>query len=89
MLKEPTKHHALHLATIRERCTKNPHQILKNYHAGKLQKQAEQNDTQIQMESLSSLEKMEENNDVSVDTEKKKGMFTGLFGNKKASKFAV
>ncbi len=91
MLKDPSKHHAVHLATIRDRCAKNPAQILKNYHIGKLQKQAEKKDDQIPMEALSSLEKIEDNPGANIDSDSnKKSVFSGLFtSNKKASKFAV
>ena len=31
LIEDPTKHHAVHLATLREKCAKNPLKILKHY----------------------------------------------------------
>jgi small-conductance mechanosensitive channel len=31
LINEPTKHHAVHLATLREKCAKNPLKLIKHY----------------------------------------------------------
>lgn len=96
LLKEPTKHHAIHLATLRDLCAKSPLKIMKEYsssyvlpikntsHAKKEVKD------DFSKEKLTNLDALEDVAEPAATDEGESGWSNLFFkSNSKASKFAV
>jgi hypothetical protein len=99
LLKEPTKHHALHLATLRDLCAKSPLKIMKEYsstyvlpikNTSSASHAKKEGKDDFSKEKLTNLDALEDVAEPAATDEGESGWSNLFFkSNSKASKFAV